>query len=57
MSLNIKNKQENTELDIPKIINIDNVKYSYKCKLAKKQFSYRFFHRACKVLLTINKEN
>ena len=57
MSLNIKNKQENTELDIPKIINIDNVKYSYKCKLAKKQFSYRCFHRACKVLLTINKEN
>ena len=45
------------EFKIKNYININEFKYSYKCPLKNKFFSFRCFHRACKVLLTIEKGN
>ena len=50
----IKNSKE---FKIPNYITINEFKYSYKCPLKNNFFSFRCFHRACKVLLTIDKEN
>ena len=49
--------KNNKSPDIPKYLNIGDYKYSFKEYLVNDRYSYRCFHRACKVLITINKEN
>lgn len=44
-------------LKIPNYIIIGKYKYTFKRKLVDEKYSYRCYHRSCKVLVTINKEN
>ena len=48
---------DNNKFDIPKYIIIKEYKYSFKNELKNGNYSYRCYHRNCKVLITINKEN
>ena len=56
MEENIENTDYNKK-DIPKYIIIKEYKYSFKNELKNGNYSYRCYHRNCKVLITINKEN
>ena len=44
-------------LKIPNYIIIGKYKYTFKRKLVDEKYSYQCYHRSCKVLVTINKEN
>ena len=56
MSANMEEQKEFNNKDIPKFLTINNFKYSFKCLLTNSQYSYRCYHRACKVFITIQKD-
>lgn len=45
------------KINIPNYLTINNFMYSFKRVLANEKYSYRCYHRNCKVLLTIDKNN
>jgi len=47
----------NNNLEIPKYMIINNMKYAFKTNLANEKYSYRCYHRKYKVILTIDKNN
>ena len=51
------NEDKKMDIEIPKYLTINDIKYSFKSALAKDRFSYRCYHRKCKVLITIDKTN
>ena len=51
------NEDKEMDIEIPKYLTINDIKYSFKSALANDRFSYRCYHRKCKVLITIDKTN
>ena len=51
------NDSKQDDINIPNYLLIGEYKYSFKKNLTNNKFSYRCFHRNCKVLITIDKIN